>query len=180
DMKAASADGISPFNLEKGDPCYLGIAVIGEGRKESIPRLSPDWADALEFDLTRIIARVSSPQPAPPAAASSTPVDPATRGEVQKLIPDAASVSLDDGRRIIREAAAKEFMDTATEMQAKVKAAEERFTQLSQNNAPESELKAALDQVRQAQAEQVEKLNGIAARAQERISAFEQLKSGAR
>ena len=34
---AALADGIKPFNLEKGDACFLGIAVASQARKESSP-----------------------------------------------------------------------------------------------------------------------------------------------
>lgn len=177
-MKAASADSITPFNLEKGDPCYLGIAVISEERKESIARLSAEWEEALEMDLTRIIARVSSPAPAAPPSATTTPVNAAISGQITQLIPDMKSVSLEDGRNILREAALKEFTETAKEMQAKVKQAEDRFRQLSDSGRPESELKTALDELRKIQSEQAEKLTEIATRSQERISAFEQIKGG--
>jgi hypothetical protein len=178
-MKAASADGMTPFNLENGDACYLGIAFLNGDLKEQLPRLAPEWELAIEMDITRAIARVSAPAPRPITVAAA-PVDKTVSSEVKQMIPDASAVSLDDGRLVIREAAAKEFMEAAKAMQAKVKTAEDRFTELSQNNASESELKAALEMVRKAQAEQAEKLNAIATRAQERITAFEQLKSGAR
>ena len=33
---AAQADGISAFNIDKGDSCFLGIAVVCGGQKESL------------------------------------------------------------------------------------------------------------------------------------------------
>src|ERR1700690_1283287 len=40
---AASADGIHPFNLDKGDACFLGLAVVCGGQKESLPQLQLEW-----------------------------------------------------------------------------------------------------------------------------------------
>src|ERR1700690_3100495 len=40
---AASADGIHPFNLDKGDACFLGLTVVCGGQKESLPQLQPEW-----------------------------------------------------------------------------------------------------------------------------------------
>ena len=55
---AALADGIAIFNLDKGDACYLGVALLLNGRKETLPHLSPEWEQALEPDLTRAIVRL--------------------------------------------------------------------------------------------------------------------------
>lgn len=177
-MKSSTADGITPFNLEKGDACSLGIAFINGDRKEQLPRLVPEWESALELDITRAIARVTAPV-AKPAAAAAAPVDHAISGEVKQLIPNANAVSMDDGRRILREAALKEFTDAAKGFQEKIKEAEDRFMQLSQNGASEGELKIALEQVRKLQTERAEKLDEIATRTQARIAAFEQQKIGA-
>ena len=54
---AALADGIKPFDLDKGDGCYLGIAVVRAQQKETLSPLAPEWEQALEPDLTRAIAR---------------------------------------------------------------------------------------------------------------------------
>ena len=47
-----------PFNIDKGEPCYLGVALAFKGHKESLSRLSPDWEQAVEPDITRAIARL--------------------------------------------------------------------------------------------------------------------------
>jgi len=52
DANAAMADGITVFNLDKGEACYLGITLALNGRKETLPHLSPDWEQALEPDLS--------------------------------------------------------------------------------------------------------------------------------
>jgi len=54
---AALADGIRPFNMDKGDACYLGIAVVRAKQKETLSVLEPEWEQALEPDLTRAISR---------------------------------------------------------------------------------------------------------------------------
>ena len=56
---AALADGIKGFNLEKGEGCYLGIALSSKGKKEVLPQLSPEWEPALESDVSRAILRLS-------------------------------------------------------------------------------------------------------------------------
>src|ERR1035438_8810734 len=52
---AALADGITAYNLDKGEACYLGITLALNGRKETLPHLSPEWEQALEPDVTRAI-----------------------------------------------------------------------------------------------------------------------------
>ena len=55
---AALADGIAVFNLDKGAGCYLGVALVLNGRKETLPHLAPDWEQALEPESA------SAPSPA--------------------------------------------------------------------------------------------------------------------
>ena len=62
---AASADRIKPFNLDKGNACFLGLALSCQDRKESIPQLAPEWEQALEPDLTRAILRLANPASSP-------------------------------------------------------------------------------------------------------------------
>jgi len=91
---AASADGLKPFNLDKGDACYLGIVVSQNEQKESLAQLSPEWEQALESDLTRAIIRINNAKrPAPASVARSAP-DPLVIEEVKRLIPDLTSVSM--------------------------------------------------------------------------------------
>lgn len=168
---AASADGMRPFNLDKGDACYLGIAVTRNGQKESLPSLAPEWEQAVEFDLSRAIERlINLPQAGKPIADSSKP-DPAVTEAVKRAIPNFASVSVEDGTRVLREAALNEFKAVARE-EAKAKAAQQRLERAQ----TEAEQQAAMEQLQQFQAEQTEKLQQIAARLQAQITAFEQLK----
>jgi hypothetical protein len=178
-MRSAAKDGVTPFNIEKGEACYLGI-VVGQGeRTEAIQRLAPEWEQALEFDLTRAIQRVTKPEQRQPSPAETVRINPATTDEVKRLIPNYGSVSIEQGTAILREAARKEFTEAATALQAQLKEAQDRFTQLTQSGGTEAEQQAALKHFQAVQAEQTEKLNEIAARLHERIAALEKMRGEA-
>jgi ABC-type uncharacterized transport system len=173
---AASADGIKPFNMDKGDACYLGITIAHGGQKESLPQLFPEWEQALEFDLARAIVRVSNTTATTkPVVADTSQPDKAVVEEVKRAIPNLASVSLEEGKGILRGAAMNEFSAAAEEMQKQVKDAQQRLAQ-AQSNSSEAVQQAAMKQLQQVQAEQTEKLKQIAARAQAQIQALEQIK----
>jgi ABC-type uncharacterized transport system len=171
---AASADGIKPFNLDKGDACYLGIALASGGQKESLPRLDPDWEPAIEFDLTRAIARVIET----PTRAASTPasqkLDPLIAEEVKKTIPNLESVSQEEGKRILREAALKEFMNAVKEMEVQIKDAEQR---VKSAQSP-AEQETATKNLRELKTEQTEKLKEFAAKSEAQVQALQLLKQG--
>lgn len=171
---AASADGIKPFNLSVGDACYLGIAVLQGNRRETIPQLSPEWESALEADITRTITRVSSPQPAVTAPSESR-IEPAVLARLQRAIPDLKSVTLDEGRRIIREDALAEFKAVAQQMQDQVAKAERHLASIS-GSAPAADQQAAMQELQQLKAAQAQSLKAISDRSQLEIEAFEMLK----
>jgi hypothetical protein len=173
--QAASSDGVRAFNLDKGDACFLGVAVVCNDQKETLGQLSPEWEAALESDLSRAIARVTAAKPATTFAATHTPQLEAAAEEVRRSIPNLDSVSLADGKQILRAAALKEFVEATDEMQRRVKEAQQRISQ-AQNNGSEAEQQAALKLLQQVQAEQTEKLKQIAARSQAQIQALEQIK----
>ena len=172
---SASADGIKPFNLDKGDACYLGIALASGAQKESLPRLDSDWEPALEPDLTRAIARVIES----PAKTSNSPVtqklDPVIVNAVKQAVPNLESVSVPEATRILREKAYNEFARVAKEAEGLLKEAQERLKQ-SHNVGSESDRQAAFKQLQELQAAQLEKLKEIAARNQAEIEALQQLK----
>lgn len=174
---AATADGIRPFNLDKGDACFLGLAVAEDTRKESLPRLYPEWEEALEADVSRAIERVSRRPPAQPFA-TQPPSDTTAIAAVRRSIPDLASVSVDEGTRILRDVALKEFTAAAKEMEAQIQEAQQRVSQARQGHS-EAEQQAAVQRLRQIRAEQTEKLLQIAARSQAQIAALKQLKEAA-
>lgn len=59
---SARLDGIDPQNLPDGEPFYLGLAVNQLDAKEAIPFLSPDRERQLEYDISRAISRVVTPE----------------------------------------------------------------------------------------------------------------------
>ncbi|HOX55554.1 MAG TPA: Gldg family protein [Candidatus Paceibacterota bacterium] len=181
---AAAAEGIQVFNLDKGEPCYLGLALALNGRKETLPYLSPDWEPALEPDLTRAIARLlDASRPAGPARPGASvpqavaPVDTDTIRELKTLLPNLSTVTIEEGTQILREAALKEFAAAATEMETQIKQAEQRLAQAQQGGS-DADKQAALRDLQQVQADQSEKLKQIAARSRAQIDALRQIKAG--
>jgi hypothetical protein len=176
---AAAADGLRAFNLDKGDACYLGLALAYKGRKESLPHLSPEWEQALEPDLTRAIARLlDSVQPIPVPLAVSQMNTVAVQ-EVRALIPNLTNVSVEAGKQLLQDAAVSDFTAAVKEMESQVKQAEQRFAQ-AQNGGSAADLQAARKYLQQVQAEQTERLKQIAAKSKAQIDAFQQLKATAR
>jgi hypothetical protein len=170
--KAALADGIRPFNQDKGDACYLGIAVVRGGQKESLASLAPEWEQALESDLSRAIAGVDvSGSPAPTVAK----VDGAALDAVKQAIPNLDSVSVDEGSRLLRSAALARMEQASQELQSRVKQAEDHFLQ-AQNSPSEAEQDAALKDLQLVRKEQSLKLTEIALAARAQQEALEQLK----
>jgi hypothetical protein len=173
--KAAQADGITAFNNDKGDACFLGIAVVCGGQKESLPRLAPEWEQALEPDVTRAIARAVEARPGaqPPARADTASLD-----AVKRAIPNLDAVSLEAGTQILRNASLVQFQQAAEEMQARVKEAEQRFIQ-AQGDQSEAAQQAAAEELRKIQAEGTRKLQQIAQDSHAQIAALQQLKKTA-
>ena len=178
DVSAAAADGMKPFNLDKGDVCYLGLTVVQGGRKESIPRLFPEWEQALESDVSRAIGRVLGPAASVSSVAATLPVDPAIIAEVKRQIPNFASVSLEEGSQILREAAVKDLQAALRQMEGQRKEAEQRVARMEEAKS-ETEKQAALKDLQRLQAEQAAKLREFTTRSSAQIEALRQLKESA-
>lgn len=71
---SARLDGIDAQNLPGGERFYLGLAVSQLDAKESIPFLSPDRERQLEYDLSRAISRVVTPEKPVVGVMSALPV----------------------------------------------------------------------------------------------------------
>ena len=179
DASAAVADGVTAFNLDAGVVAYLGITLELNGKKETLPHLSPEWEQALEIDLTRAIVRLLdatrfvAPLTALPQAFSNTVQ------EVKALIPDASEVPLEGGKQLLRAAALKDYTAAVKEMQAQVAEAEQHLSQ-TMNGGTEAEQQAARQHLLQVQTEQNEKLRDIAAKSKAQMDAFQQLKAAPR
>jgi hypothetical protein len=178
-VSAAAADGLKPFNLERGDVCYLGLTVVQGGRKESIPRLSPEWAQALESDISRAIDRVLGPAASVSSVAATLPVDPAILEEVKRQIPNFASVTLEEGAQILREAALRDLQAALSQMEGQRKEAEQRVARMEEAKS-ETEKQTALKDLQRLQAEQGAKLTEFTTRSSAQIEALRQLKESAR
>ena len=71
---SARLDGIDAQNLPGGDRFYLGLAVSQLDAKQSIAFLSPDRERQLEYDISRAISRVVTPEKPIIGVMSSLPV----------------------------------------------------------------------------------------------------------
>ena len=172
---AALADGVRPFNLDKGDGCYLGIAVVRAQQKESVSPLAPEWEQALEPDLTRAIARIAGggAQAALAPSPSAAAVD-----AVKRLIPNMDSVSVEEGMAVLRQSSYADFKQAVEEMQARVKEAESRFLQ-AQTDQSEAGQEAARKEIQQIQADHLANLRRLTVASQAQINALEQIKGAA-
>jgi hypothetical protein len=169
---AAEADGLKPFNLDKGAACFLGIAVIRGTQKQSLATLAMDWEPALESDVSRAIADVdaATPRPARPAKANVATIE-----AVKRVLPNLDSVTVAEGAQKLRAASLAQFEKTATEMQARVKQAEDRFLQ-AQNSHSDAEQTAALKDLKQVQKDQEARLKEIVFESKAQLEALQQLK----
>jgi hypothetical protein len=175
---AASADGLQPFNLEKGDACFLGIAVASGGRKESLARIQPEWEPALPFDLARAILHVTAAAPSVAGRKQASPVSAEATNAVRRLIADVANTSLEEGTRILRVAAVEELTTAGAGAENQIELARQKLAD-AQSSGSEAEQQAARNHLQDVQFEQSEKIKAIAARLQEELAVFEQMKAAA-
>jgi hypothetical protein len=175
---AALADGINGFNLDKGEGCFLGIALSSKGKKEVLPQLSPDWEPALESDVSRAILRLSQVTASGAATVTVPENNAAIVEQVKHAVPNFASISLEEGSRTLRQAALKEFSAAVSQMQAQMQEAQQRLEQ-ARNGGSAADQESAMKHLQEVQLAQSEKLAEVAAQSQAQIDAFKQLKAGA-
>ena len=175
---AAAADGLQPFNLDKGGACFLGIAVVEGQRKESLPRLQPEWESALPFDLVRAIQRVSAPPAPAPLAREVAQPSPEIVQSINRLIPDINAVSTEQADRIFHAEFMKECEAVGAEMEKQNDAAAQEVVK-AQNGGSPAEVSAAQKKLLQVQLAQGEKIKQIAADLQTRTAVFQQMKAAA-
>jgi hypothetical protein len=172
---AAAGDGLRPFNLEKGEACFLGISVANGERKESLVQLQPEWESALPSDLARAILRVATETP-PLVVAKSVPLTPAITNEIMRLIPNINAASPEDADRIFHQDFLNQCAKAGAEMEAQINAAAQKVVN-AQNSGSPAELEAARKHLSQVQLEQTEKLKEVAAHLQLQLAAFQQMKA---
>ena len=96
--------------------------------------------------------------------------------DVKRALPNYASLSVEQGTEILREAALKEYAAAAQELQTQVAQAQDELKQ-AQSQSP-ADQQAAMKHLQQVQAEQTQKLQQIGGQLQTRIAALKQLKGG--
>ena len=72
--ESATLDGIEGQMLNTGEKFYLGLAISQLDDKVAIPVLTPERERLLEYDLTRAVARVSTPKKPIVGVMSAVPV----------------------------------------------------------------------------------------------------------
>jgi hypothetical protein len=177
-ITAATADGIQPFNLDKGDACFLGIIVASGNNKESLARLQPEWEPALESDLDRAILRVATaavPAPAKPAPEVAKPSQE-TIATINRLIPDVNSVSVEQANQIFNAEFLKQCGVVGAKMEAEVNAAQQKVVE-AKNKGSAADLEAAQKNLMQVQLAQGQKYKDLAAQLQTQIAVFQQMKA---
>ena len=105
--------------------------------------------------------------------------DPAIVADVKRQIPDFASVSLEAGSQIRREAALKNLQAALNQTVGQLKEAEQRVARMEEAKS-ETEKQAALKDLQRLQAEQAVKLREFTTRSSAQIEALRQLKESAR
>jgi hypothetical protein len=172
---SAVADGIKPFNIDKGNGCFLGVSILANGQRESLAQLAPEWESALESDLTRGITKVLSispkGRPAPVA-------DAASMHEVREQLPNIDTISVEEGTKELRASALADFQKVALAMQAELQQAQQDYLK-AQASGSDVDRQSALKRIKEIQVVQTAKLKQIALNSQEKISALQQIKKAA-
>ena len=170
--QSAAAEGIKPFNLAQGDPAYLGFVVTQDARTETTPQLAPEWANALEFDLVRAIARIANPAPTvrPPAVVAQ---DARAEETVKRTITSLPATTLEAGKQLLRDASLKEFEAGVQEMNRAVQKDEEAV----RSATTDPERQAALKQLQETRAKYGDKIREVSLHLQATLEAWTRLKA---
>lgn len=172
--RSAAEDGMVAFNLESGEPSYLGLAVMRGDQRETIAQLNRDWEPALEFDLVRAIARVAD-RPSPVVRPADAAQWERAAEEVKRVLPNPTKVSLEEGRRALRDISLKEYKAALSEMEEEIQQAQQRLLKAQRENSEVAQ-QEALQALRMIQAKHSKRLDQIATESQARLDAWTQLK----
>lgn len=175
---AATADGLEPFNLDKGDACFLGLVVTCGRNRQVIARLQPEWESALPFDLARAIEQTTKLPPPPKPAPEVAKPSPEIISSIHRLIPDINATSAEDASRIFHGDYVSQCALVGSELESELATAQERVNK-AQNGGSDADIEAARKNLQQIQIAQGEKLKQIASRLQTELAVFRQMKAAA-
>jgi hypothetical protein len=170
-QQAARAEGLRPFNIDQQEASYLGLVVARGDLKSVVPLFSLEWEQALEPDITRAIVNlpkaVDVALPARVQAEQQAAVE-----QVKQALPNLGTLSLDEGKKVLRESATREFEQAAKEMQEAMRAADAKVAQATSD----ADKAAAVENLKAVRSLQMDKLQEITLRMQAQLKALEQLK----
>jgi hypothetical protein len=166
---AALAEGLEPLRMNRNDPDLLGLVVSQQNEKVVLSRLDPKWEAALEFDLARAIARVAGAGGASEPQSNPGAVDAAATAELLRVLPDLDSLTLEQARQQLRDAALAEYKVAVAELQKELQEAQARLAG--------KEDAAARQELQQLQFKQAEKLNEIPRRLQAQLTLLPRVKN---
>ena len=105
--------------------------------------------------------------------------DPAIVAEVKRQLPNFASVSLEEGSQILREAALKDLQAALSRTEGQIKEAEQRVARMEAAKSDAAKQEALRD-LQRLQAEQAAKLGELTRKSSAQIEVLRQLKESAR
>lgn len=167
--EAARAAGVQPLDPDGGFT-YLGLVVKADRRKEVLPRIPPQWSPALEYDVARMIERVGK-TPFVQKVAEDVALEKTATEHVQKAIQNPDATSLEDGLRLLREAAQKRFEETVKGMKVELAAVQEKVRKAEQDNDATGRAAAAAE-LQKLQLSQRERITALTMEAQAQIDAW--------
>lgn len=120
---------------------------------------------------------LATPATVSPVAAALP--DPAIVAEVKRQIPNFASVSLEEGSRMLRAAAVRDLQAALSQIEPQLKEAEQRVARMEEAKS-ETGKQTALKDLQRLQATQAAKLSEFTTRSSSQIEVLRQLKESAR
>jgi hypothetical protein len=173
---AALADGMRPFNLDKGDASFLGVVVQAGSHKEVLPILNPDYEAALEADITRAMTRAVEAGRTQPTWEQSSEPDPAITESVKVTVPNYESIPLEAGTRMLRESMLVELQRAGEENEARIAQAQTALQQ-ARESGTQAQQEAARKALSAAEREHANRLQEIVTKSTAQIRALEKLKT---
>lgn len=174
---AATQQGIRPQNLESGNALFMGLVLQQGDLAQVIPALSPDYAAALEPDITRALARIVDARKTEAAIAVSEAPTKDVFQSVTNLVPNYATVSVEEATRKLRETMLGDLQKAGDEFEAKMKEVHEALSKAEASGNP-TEISQARKAITDAELAHNENLKQIVANSTAQLRALEQLKSG--
>jgi hypothetical protein len=176
DPESALAEGIRGFDLDKGQGCYLGLAVSCAGKKEVLPQLYPAWEAALEPDVSRAIERVSAKSIPQTTTIAKDPTYAGAIEQLKILIPNFDSISLEEALQVSRTQSIEALSSATVPMNSLVKEAQEELLK-AQTQGSAADRDAAAKKLQTIQARESQVVKEIAGQSQARIELIKKLKS---